>query len=291
MCAACVGGDKAHHKRHLDICEQLRLVYELNGEYPSLIPAVEGPRDHDNAKPTDADDQSRNSSVDSLPITKKMRKDARKLSKAAGRSKVITYDEIEYVGSILHLLSSTVGADGPDNMTEVEKIEKHLRYNANVYTKGVKRSVLSNFANIPDAGLDFEHEMDRILDDLKVTDLLKRNTNNRGLQGKDLKNFESPFASLKTMIVEDLVMVKQDEMETRMRRADYLRYANRTSFAIIEDRYQIKIGRRASVSFLPRLTHLSRHQLRRALLTTPLRTRTKRKIRLPLRTMDPTFDI
>jgi hypothetical protein len=240
MCAACVGGDEAHHKRHLGICEQLRFVYELNGEHFSLIPAVEGPRDHDNAKTSDSDDRSRSSSVDSLPITKKLRKDAKKLAKAAGRSKVITYDEIEYVGSILHLLSSTVGADGPDNMREVDEIEKHLRHNANVYNKGVKRSVLSNFANIPDAGLNFEHELGRILDDLKVTDLLKRNTKNRGLQGKELKTFESLVASLTTMIVEDLGMVKRDEMETRMRRAGYSRYANRTSFAIFEDRYANK---------------------------------------------------
>jgi hypothetical protein len=150
------------------------------------------------------------------------------------------YDEIEYIGSILHLPPRAISIDGPDNIDEVEEMEKHLRYNANVYTREVKRSVLASFANIRDADLDFEQEMDHILNHLKVTDLMKRNTKNRGLRGKALKTFENLVANLKLMIVEDLVIVKRDQMETRMRRAGYLRYANRTSFAVVEDRYTAK---------------------------------------------------
>jgi len=247
MCASCIGSDEAHHKKHLEICEQLRLVYEINNEDPLLLPTVDGPRDqredgndHDDTRPPDTNDGSRSSCADRLSVTKKQRKDAKKLTKAASRPKVIMHDEIEYIGSILHLPPRAIGIEGPDNIDEVEEMEKHLRYNANVYTTGIKRSVLTSFANIRDADLDFEQEMDRILNHLKVTDLMKRNTKNRGLRGKSLKTFENLVVNLKLKIVEDLVIVKRDQMETRMRRAGYLRYANRTSFSVVEDRYTAK---------------------------------------------------
>jgi hypothetical protein len=66
-----------------------------------------------------------------------------------------------------------------------------------------------------------------------------------------MKTFESLVVNLKTMVIEDLVLVKRDEMETRMRRAGYLRYANRTSFAIVEDRYTAKDWKTGERIILP----------------------------------------
>lgn len=82
--------------------------------------------------------------------------------------------------------------------------------------------------------------MNRILDAFRVTELLKRNTNTRGMQGKDLKNFLALVDALKQIVVEDIVQVMRDTAEIRMRRAGYLRYTNRASFDIIKDRYTTK---------------------------------------------------
>jgi len=245
MCAPCNGADEAHYKRHVEICEKLRPVYEINGIDSSSALANGAPhdqrddrRDQNSARPPDEDDGR--SIFDSMAFTKKQRKEAKRLEKAVTRPKVITQAEVENIGSIIHLSSHGVGSMDPANMDEVEEIEKYLRYHANVYNMGVKRQTLKRFGSIQDADVDFEKEMERILNHLGITELLKHNTRNRGLKGKDLKTFETSVAELKVLIVEDLVLVKRDEMEMRMRRAGYLRYANRTSFNILEDRYTDK---------------------------------------------------
>ncbi|KAF2703650.1 hypothetical protein K504DRAFT_463380 [Pleomassaria siparia CBS 279.74] len=249
MCASCNGADEAHHKRHAEICEKLRRIFELNDEDISLLPTLDlprGPRERgqDDVRPPDDDTRSWPTDsipADGIPVTRKQKKDAKKLAKVASRPKVIKQEEIEHIGSIIHhSFAAAEGSDGPVNFAEIEEIEKHLRYNANVYNRGVKRHALRRFANLQDADVDFDREMDRILADLKVTDLVKRNKKNKGLQGKEFKIFETLVADLKALIVEDLVLVKRDEMETRMRRAGYLRYASRTSFEILEDRYTDK---------------------------------------------------
>jgi hypothetical protein len=85
--------------------------------------------------------------------------------------------------------------------------------------------------------LDFDLEMECILDTFRITELLRRNTRNRGLQGKELKMFQTLVEDFKKVVVEDLILVKKDLLEIRMRRAGYLRYTNKTAHAIVEDRY------------------------------------------------------
>lgn len=82
--------------------------------------------------------------------------------------------------------------------------------------------------------------MDRILDVFRIIELLKRNTNTRGLQGKELRKFLTLVDGFKRAVVEDIVLVKKDTAEVRMRRAGYLRYIHRTSYDILEDRYSDK---------------------------------------------------
>ena len=141
--------------------------------------------------------------------------------------------------SVLHSADGVTSGDGasPANLDEMQLIEEHLRYNANVYSscRDLKR-----FAKIPDVDVDFEAELERVLDTFRITELVKRNLRNRGLQGKELKNFETLVGSFKNAVVEDLVLVKKDVMEIRMRRAGYLRYTNKTAYGIVEDRYTEK---------------------------------------------------
>ena len=234
----------------MEICQKLRAIYEINGEDGWLAGANDGRDGKDSRQPDDGNG----------PLTKKQKKEAKKLEKAVNRPKVLTQTEIEYVGSIIHLSSCDVGGVEPRNMDEVEEVEKckyrfgmrckqtvltlytipDVRHKANVYKTGAKHQALKGLGSIPEAKFDFAKEMEGILNGLKITDLLKRNSKNRGLKGKDVRTFEFSVAELKTLIIEDLVLVKREETETRMRRAGYLRYTNRTSFNILEDRYTNK---------------------------------------------------
>lgn len=82
--------------------------------------------------------------------------------------------------------------------------------------------------------------MSRILDAFRISELLKRNTKTRGLQGKELKTFLTTVEGLKQALVEDIILVKKDAAEVRMRRAGYLRYTNKTAYEIVEERYTEK---------------------------------------------------
>jgi hypothetical protein len=99
---------------------------------------------------------------------------------------------------------------------------------------------LKRFAKIPDVDVDFDTEMERVLNMFRITELVKRNFRDRGLQGKELRNLESLVEIFKNAVVEDLVLAKKDAMEIRMRRAGYLRYTNKTAYGIVEERYTDK---------------------------------------------------
>lgn len=128
----------------------------------------------------------------------------------------------------------------PANVEEMQLIEEHLRYNANVYNSHSSRKALKRFARIPEVNVDFEAEVERVLETFRITELVKRNFRNRGLQGKELKTFEKLVDAFRDAVVEDLVLVKKDVMEIRMRRAGYLRYTNKTAYNIVENRYAEK---------------------------------------------------
>ena len=79
--------------------------------------------------------------------------------------------------------------------------------------------------------------MDRILETFRINELLRRNTKTKGLQGKELKMFQGLVETFKHAVLEDIVLVKKDTAEVRMRRAGYLRYTSKTAYGIVEERY------------------------------------------------------
>jgi hypothetical protein len=110
-----------------------------------------------------------------------------------------------------------------------------------VYNTQPNRRGLKKLAEDPaDTDVDFNAEMDRILETFRITELLKRNTKTKGLLGKELKTFLALVEGFKQAVIEDIVQVKKDGAEVRMRRAGYLRYTNMSSYRIVEDRYATK---------------------------------------------------
>ncbi|KAE8828606.1 hypothetical protein P3342_010237 [Pyrenophora teres f. teres] len=248
-CAHCISIDEAHYKRHHDIAEQLRAVYESCSEINwGIVPSKSDDDSRGRVKKLgDALEQDENHDPNhdsgDTPASKRERKDAKRLARAANRSKVITQEEIRYIDNTIHSSRGLTGndADGPQNAEEVEDIERQLRYHAHVYNTQVDRKGLRKLAAAStDTSVDFDAEMTRILDAFRISELLKRNTKTRGLQGKELKTFLTTVEGLKQALVEDIILVKKDAAEVRMRRAGYLRYTNKTAYEIVEERYTDK---------------------------------------------------
>ncbi|KAF2203188.1 hypothetical protein GQ43DRAFT_278777 [Delitschia confertaspora ATCC 74209] len=243
QCLACGTADETHHRRHCEIAEALRGIYESCGFYISLIPPhPEAPLSkyprlycQDNENIPFAATQG------STKLTKRERKAIKKMAKVTSRVRVITTPEIEYLGSVLHL--PDVNGDNsyaPSSVEEFEEIERNLRYNANVYTNGMARKVIKGIAHLRDIDVDFNVDTTRIFGVLRITELVQRTTKNGGLGlcGKELRLFEDAVATLNKSVVEDLVLLKREEIETRMRRAGYLRYVKRESFNILIERHK-----------------------------------------------------
>ncbi|KAH7089271.1 hypothetical protein FB567DRAFT_591382 [Paraphoma chrysanthemicola] len=245
-CHYCRTIDEAHHGRHRRIAEGLRDVYESAGESDWTIipsePEERGRAREYNASSAEYGDNDRGSTPEDMTASKRERKDAKCLARAASRARVISADEILHIDSVIHSADGLLNGDtdGPCNVEEMEEIERHLKYNTHVYNSQRDRRDLKKFARLPDVDVDFDVEMERILEAFRVTELLKRNTRNRGLMGKELKTFLGHVEELKKMVVDDLVAVKKDALEIRMRRAGYLRYTNKTAHSIVEDRYANK---------------------------------------------------
>ncbi|KAL5426545.1 hypothetical protein PMIN04_001860 [Paraphaeosphaeria minitans] len=240
-CDICSHIDEHHYKRHFEICEQVRSVYESCGEQWPLVPEDEEDRGRPMARNPDAfDNDGRSLTSGDAPMRKRDRKEQKRQVRAASRSKVVSHEDVKYMDSVLHPAATQEGTEIPANPDEIEDIEQHLKYNAQCYNHGQKRSKLREFARIPDADIDFGAEIDRIFEILRVNELLKRNERNRGLRNKELTMFNAVVSELNGLIVNDLVQNKKDELEIRMRRAAFLRYANKTSIDIVGNRYAEK---------------------------------------------------
>jgi hypothetical protein len=240
-CDMCMHIDEHHYKRHREICEQIRGIYESCDEKWPLVPDDEEPRGRSTIRGSEAfDSDGRSSTSDDLPLKKRDRKEQKRQSRAASRTKVVTQEDIRYIDSVLHPAAIELGPETPVNPEEIEEIEQHLKYNARCYNHGQKRSDIRQFARIPDADIDFSAEIDRIFEILRIAELLKRNERNRGLRNKELASFKTLISELKNQIITDLVQSKKDELEIRMRRAAFLRYTNRASYDIVAHRYANK---------------------------------------------------
>ncbi|KAL5115099.1 hypothetical protein ACEQ8H_007014 [Pleosporales sp. CAS-2024a] len=244
-CGYCKTIDEAHHRRHRNIAERIRHVYESCGLQDwTIIPAPPEERgrakDHDSHL-ADGDDMDRTIAAEEALASKREKKDAKALARAASRCRLTSQDEMVYIDSVMHPAQGLlIGNEGPRNTEEMEEIERHLTYNANVYNSELERRELRKYARLPQVDVDFDAEIQRVFEAFRITKLLKINTRNRGLERRELKMFQGLVEILKKALVDDLVQVKRDILETRMRRAGYLRYTNKTAHGIVEDRYTDK---------------------------------------------------
>lgn len=236
-CDMCIQIDEHHYKRHLEICQQIRTIYELCGEDWPIIPEDEDRRGRSRSGSPDEFESDSRSPPPGAPLKKKDKKELKRQVRAASRTKVITQEDIKYLESVLHPAASSTDTNNPNNSEEIEEIERHLKYNAKCYNYGQKRSDIQQFAHITGADIDFENEIGRILEVLRVADLLNRNDRNRGMQNKELAKFKTLVSAFKDCIITDLVQAKRDELEIRMRRAAFLRYTNRSTYEAVTDRY------------------------------------------------------
>lgn len=242
-CDMCMHTDEHHYKRHLKTCEHIRRIYESCGEDWPIIPHDGDDRGRSRSRGSNSfESDGRSSTSDDIPMKKKDKKEQKKQVRAASRSKVVTQEEINYISSVLHPVPSEQGnITHPNNPDEIEEIEQHLKHKAQSYNDaGQKRCTSNRLTLTPDADIDFGAEMDRILDILRVSELLKRNDRNRGLRNKDLSTFKTLVAELRVQIIDDLILFKRDDLEIRMRKAAFLRYTNRASYDIMTDRYTEK---------------------------------------------------
>ncbi|KAF1993587.1 hypothetical protein P154DRAFT_527655 [Amniculicola lignicola CBS 123094] len=243
-CLKCQGTDEAHHRRHTGIAEMLRALYNHCDVEIALAPRDDDDGDDDN-KARDGGQRMRPPPNIELLTPKKDEATATKsrkelkleksLLKAAARHKVLTAQQIGHVGVVLHSpFDTAVEDESPENDAEIEEIERNLVYNAHVYNTGQKRSILHGVCSIEAANLDFDKEMAKILDTFQVSQLLEKGKK----KGDNDKDLLEKVKTIKLAITEELVASKKEEMEVRMRRAGFLRFINRSSFEILEDRHR-----------------------------------------------------
>jgi hypothetical protein len=198
-CWYCRTQDEAHHKRHEKIAETIRAIYACcNFNDWRIIPskpAEDSPTNGEEANLANDGERDCNTAPKHAALSKRERKDAKALKRAAERNPVTTHDEVLYVEAIMHP-SSSAGDD-----------------------------------------VDFDAELDRILGVFRITELTNANTRNCGLRGKELKTFHATVEKIKKAIVDDLILVKQDVLETEMRREGFLRYTSKAANSILEERY------------------------------------------------------
>jgi len=134
-CAPCLSIDEVHYKRHHDIAEQLRAVYEICGEITwAIVPSESDNDSRERAKEygdiLEADEnQDPNYDYGDTATSKREKKEAKRLARAASRSKVITQYDITHIDEIIHSSHGLPSndSDGPCNAEEVEEIERQLR--------------------------------------------------------------------------------------------------------------------------------------------------------------------
>jgi hypothetical protein len=251
-CDSCKIIEEAHYKRHQNIAELLRKIREVCGVAGCLIievprsagdTASQGPRSAsppDAAIPSPPDGKEKENGN----ATKREKKEAKRLEKAASRTRFLTDQEYRYINEVLHPKAQVASDSSPEpmNLEEVHEIERNLRFNAstcyrrNVHTDQMK-GYLNNKSPPSEEEIRIKASMDRVCDVFQITLLEKKNEKNRGLQGKEMKEFNKLVVEFRAALLDDYVLVYKDEMEIRMRRAAFLRYTNKGIVDKLLDRY------------------------------------------------------
>ncbi|KAF2499102.1 hypothetical protein BU16DRAFT_535502 [Lophium mytilinum] len=146
----------------------------------------------------------------------------KKAERAAKRPKILTSAEVNDIKGTLHPKKYGNDDDGSSNHSEIEGIEKDRQYNADRYNTGMPRSPIENLVNYADVDVNFKSEMTSFYCVLRITELIRLNSRNRGFTGRTMKTIENLFGNLKTLVMENFIQVKKEDLELRMRRGAYL---------------------------------------------------------------------
>ncbi|KAF2723854.1 hypothetical protein K431DRAFT_344370 [Polychaeton citri CBS 116435] len=205
LCMACISSDEAHQKRHRQIAKllrQLEKIREAAAAAPKLI----------------------NSQQFALPgdtfSSKRERKAAKKIEKAAQRPKVVGEEEMRNVCYALH---------PPEDQASEEVERQHLLNDPAIksnlpFHRGTARDRhlrIELIAN--DAKNEFEvpkEEMTRIKTELAVPKLVK------GMTAEERRL----IGEVTTAIKEDLSIIRREEEETMQRKSGFWRWASRKAY-------------------------------------------------------------
>ncbi|KAF2020115.1 hypothetical protein BU24DRAFT_477254 [Aaosphaeria arxii CBS 175.79] len=239
-CTYCKDIDEDHHQKHLGIAGKLRQIYEMLGLDTFIIPpdVVQAQQRRPSGETREQEDDKPTDKTKGLSLrpTKKERKEIKKREKAALRPKVVTQDEIEYLGVVLHgTADGPVCLNDPTSPGEADDMEKLLAEKAKAYNESGRRGSRRLSDAVLTGAFDFGVEVERILGDLKLPNGRPKN---KGHSGKEQKAFDEEILNLKEAIVDDLLYLKGVQLHTSMRRAAFLRYTNRTSNDIISARHE-----------------------------------------------------
>jgi hypothetical protein len=210
------------------LAERLYDIYEAGGQADwKIVPA-----------PPEALVRKHSAKKVETPTSKRERKKKKCLAKAASRPTVVTQDEIQYIKSVVHTTSVSSSNHVSSNLEEVEDIERQLQFNTRSHNDQTTRKASESSNGSHDTTPGLSAELERILNELRVAELIKRSDRNRGLRGKELRVFDTFVEAFQSRIMDDLVLVEKDRLEIEMRRAGYMRYTTKTSHNILEDRYK-----------------------------------------------------
>lgn len=252
-CDSCKIIEEAHYKRHQNIAELLRKIREVCGVAGSFIevPRSSGgdtaSQSSRSASSPDAESPSPSNGKEkeSGNSTKREKKELKRLEKAANRTRFLTDQEYRHINEVLHPKAQLTSDSTPEpmNLEEVHEIERNLRFNAStcyrrtVHTEEMK-DYLNNKSPPTEEEVRIKAAIDRVCDFFRITLLKKKNEKNRGLVGKERKEFDKLVDNFREALLDDYVLVYKDEMEIRMRRSAFLRYTNKAIVDKLLERYK-----------------------------------------------------
>lgn len=206
ICRGCIHSDEQKAKRYREIAELVEKILPTSEQHPSYggSPAVP---------------KINHASIVSSGATKRERKEAKKVAKAAERAPVITAREIDRIGHILHPGESS-NEQFERSLMRDKSIEDNVFYHAGTGNSRAMRHYIIQQQRSGKTELHIsEAEMERIMLDLKVPTLAQASKSERGIVVK-----------LREKITEDLIHVHGEEQRIMERKAGFWRWASRKAY-------------------------------------------------------------
>lgn len=203
----CKGSDGQRYNRYREIAELVKELRIIGNEQSLAIPRTPTCPRFDPA------------TVDGS-TSKKYRKEAKRLAKAAGRDQAIRLKDIEHIGKILHPEEPV--DEGFEKALLMDKsIENNMYYHPNTSNSREERHRFISQERRGKSGLKLsEAEMNGIMLELRVPDLAQVKS----------KSERVIITKLREKIAEDVVHDHDEAQETMMRKAGFWRWANRRTY-------------------------------------------------------------